>query len=633
MLLTALLLACNAGLADGTFATGSQSIVTAAAHDAVYVVDPDGGRLVRHGTDGSRSVVTVGSRPERVARVGNRLLVTLRGERAVAEVVDEDGALRLNGVAPVGAEPVGIVAREDGTRVYVALSLENVVVELDGDTLAERRRWAVDGQPQWLALHPTGATLFVASAMGGELYAVNLLHDRVESVELPAVTGAGDGGSERMSRRFTGDPAISPDGKQLAVPGLLVDNLSEVDAADADSSGGYASEGTGVSRFNPAVFVAPLGAEGQVAGSVAAVLVAGESPVGSRREVVRSYPSSVSYAPLGDVMVVTMEASKSAVVLSTMVASSNPDVEFESFDSDGVGSAFSEGMASTGGVFVSMDAGPRGVAFLDDERALVHNFLSRSLREVNVTEARTRVAQVMAGTSFELSTTLEGGEALEVYDSALTPDAEAGRLLFYSAVNDLVAVDASGVSCSTCHFQGRNDGLTWNLSGEGSRQTPSLALSAASTAPYTWTGAVRSITSEAMLTSQGRMGGEGLDTATAEQIAAFVATIPLPLVAHAPRDEAAVKRGAELFARADVGCAGCHPAPLYTDNLAHPMYGLAAVNTPSLLGLATTAPYLHDGSAPTLAAVLATARGGAMGDVSMLGDEEIADLEAFLGSL
>ncbi len=628
------LVACTPGLADGTFATGSSTVVTSAGHDAVYVVDQDAGRLVRHGTDGSVSLVAVGSRPARVARAGRGLLVSLRGDRGIAEVVDDAGSLRLVGVTPVGAEPVGLVASEDGRRVYVALSLEDAVLELDGSTLVERRRWTVANQPHWLALHPSGATLYVSTAMGGHLHAVDLVADRVVELDLPAVTGAGDEGDDTLSRRFTGDPAISPDGKQIAVPGLLVDNLSPAETAESGSGGGYASDdGTGVSRFNPAVFVAALGIEGQPVADFAAVMVAGESPVGDRREVVRSYPTSVTYAPVGDVMVVTMEASKSAVVISTLHTASNPDVEFESFDSDGVGSAFSEGMAVSGSVFVSMDAGPRGVAFLDNDTALAHNFLSRSLRQLDVREGRTRVAEVLAGTSFELSTTLEGGESTVVYDSALDPDVEAGRLLFYSATNDHMAVDGAGVSCSTCHFQGRNDGLAWNLEEVGNRQTPSLAAAAGRTGPYTWTSGVESIASEALLTSQGRMGGEGLDTVTALQIQAFIESIDVPDVGGVSHDEAAVARGTAVFSRDDVGCAGCHPAPLYTDNLSHPMYGLAAVNTPSLLGLRATAPYLHDGSAPTLSALLDTARGGAMGDASALSSSEIADLEAFLGSL
>ena len=42
------------------------------------------------------------------------------------------------------------------------------------------------------------------------------------------------------------------------------------------------------------------------------------------------------------------------------------------------------------------------------------------------------------------------------------------------------------MSCGTCHFEGRNDGLTWHLDDQV-RQTPSLAGAVSVTAPFTWT--------------------------------------------------------------------------------------------------------------------------------------------------
>jgi len=47
------------------------------------------------------------------------------------------------------------------------------------------------------------------------------------------------------------------------------------------------------------------------------------------------------------------------------------------------------------------------------------------------------------------------------------------------------------------------------------------------------------------------------------------------------------------------GCAECHAPPLYTDGLAHDL-GQGPVDTPSLRWLWDSAPYYHDGRAPTL---------------------------------
>ncbi|HEV7559697.1 MAG TPA: c-type cytochrome, partial [Kofleriaceae bacterium] len=54
-----------------------------------------------------------------------------------------------------------------------------------------------------------------------------------------------------------------------------------------------------------------------------------------------------------------------------------------------------------------------------------------------------------------------------------------------------------------------------------------------------------------------------------------------------------------------LGCAKCHRGSESSDGARHPVTGtLREVDTPSLHGLAASAPYFHDGSAPTLEAVL-----------------------------
>ena len=59
-----------------------------------------------------------------------------------------------------------------------------------------------------------------------------------------------------------------------------------------------------------------------------------------------------------------------------------------------------------------------------------------------------------------------------------------------------------------------------------------------------------------------------------------------------------------------------------------------SADTPSLIGLAASAPYFHDGSAATLEALLRD-RGAVhgMGETAQLNDEQVADLTAFLETL
>ena len=106
-------------------------------------------------------------------------------------------------------------------------------------------------------------------------------------------------------------------------------------------------------------------------------------------------------------------------------------------------------------------------------------------------------------------------------------------------------------------------------------------------------------------------------------------------------------------------CAVCHPPPLYTDRKFHhtgaagpdspPDPGRSratgdpaergAIRTPSLRGVAHTAPYFHDGSAETLEEAVRVMAGGGRGgrgrdlEPVQLSDDDIAALVGFLESL
>ena len=207
-----------------------------------------------------------------------------------------------------------------------------------------------------------------------------------------------------------------------------------------------------------------------------------------------------------------------------------------------------------------------------------------------------------------------------------------GPATFCETYPDAPACDAGEVSCSTCHMDGRNDGLTWTFE-HGVRQTPSLAGAVSVTAPFTWTDQVASVGDEALITSSGRMGGDGLSYAEAAQVSAFIESIRAVDVPSRGSDDPAVLRGKAVFEREDVACASCHTGARFTDNDHYTMYGLEAVNTPTLVGVSATAPYLHDGSVGTLEEVLELSRTGAMGDTSMLSQAEMDDLAAYVKSL
>jgi DNA-binding beta-propeller fold protein YncE len=142
-------------------------------------------------------------------------------------------------------------------------------------------------------------------------------------------------------------------------------------------------------------------------------------------------------------------------------------------------------------------------------------------------------------------------------------------------------------------------------------------------------------------------------------------TLAIPAPPAPPVEEALAARGRALFEDPSVGCVRCHPGPRGTDSGdGNPSRSLAgtvllhdvgtcvlegpwpdrphsdttrrardgcAFDTPALVGLASSAPYLHDGSAPTLRALLTTRNvGDRHGRTAHLTAEDIDALVAHL---
>lgn len=645
-----LLAACGGQLEDPRFPTGSSPLVTSSDFALIYAVDTDGGTVAAiDGSNNEVSQVQVGSEPTRITRAGDRLFVTLRGERNVAVLEETEAGLELISKIPVGAEPFGIVASEDGNVVFVAASLEGEVHEIDTADLQITRSWTVRDEPRWLALHPSGHSLYAGSVRGGVYTRIDLRSDSVHRRFLPEVQSLHLETFDEitLTGRITGDVSVSPNGKVLGIPVLYVDNVTPVgdpiivsDDDDIDGDEEFVGEGgtgyasTTISRFNPGIVTIALDTHGDF--RVTDPHVISLSGTGSDFEILRSYPAGVTFSPDGDSMVASLEGA--GAVLSVPVdmgvtATSSPHDGMMLPEMSGPGVAGMEQRASR--TFLT-PAGPRGVAFVTNQEALTYSFLDRQVAridhpEVAVNEGH-RPQEVDVAMSME-SGVLESRDAVVFAQSALSPDVEEGRRLFYSTNESSMAAEGAGVSCATCHFDGRNDGLTWPFQDDVVRQTPSLAGVVSLTAPVTWTDDVATVFDEVMLTSQGRMGGSGLHQVDGLKVASFVdwtrdADVPL-----ADSTSDSILRGQALFEREDVGCADCHSGASYTDNEPYEMYGLPNVRTRSLVGIAASAPYLHDGSAPTIEAVLITARDGEMGDTGSLSDDEMKDLANFVKSL
>ena len=259
--------------------------------------------------------------------------------------------------------------------------------------------------------------------------------------------------------------------------------------------------------------------------------------------------------------------------------------------------------------------GPTAMDISDDGRVMAFCSLSRQVAAVDYpVKGSPKVAMSDA-----------------VSKSRYSKEAQKGRALF--RMGDNARLSTNGVmACESCHPEGRTDGLSWRIGG-GALNTPLLAGKVVGTHPFKWDGGDKDLNTSLTHTVT-RLGGTGINAQEAKAIAAFLGEMPkarIPTI----KSHKAVARGKKLFASKEVGCASCHSGKLRTDRK---MYDLAndldKVDTPALVGLASSAPYYHDGSATTLEALLlenGSIHG--MGKLDKLDEQDMSDLIAYLETL
>ncbi len=216
-----------------------------------------------------------------------------------------------------------------------------------------------------------------------------------------------------------------------------------------------------------------------------------------------------------------------------------------------------------------------------------------------------------------------------------------GEMLF----NDATICFQGWQSCASCHSSdARVDALNWDLlnDGIGNPKNNKTLLFSHRTPPAMGTGvrdtaeaAVRAGIRHILFTVQ----PEDVPAAMDEYLKSLQ-PIPSPLLVKGKLSPAAA-RGKKLFQSDALGCADCHPAGLFTDLKSHDVgtrgqydKPMDKFDTPTLVEVWRTAPYLHDGSAVTVRDVLTSGnKENRHGKTSQLTPEQIDDLAAYVLSL
>lgn len=659
--------------------TSSAPMVLGALDHEAFAVDPDRGSVVSLRTDtGVTHELAVGDEPSHLVRVGADLFVTLRATGDLVRLhVEDDGTLTETDRVPVGAEPVGLAVSFQHDRLFVALSQDHAVVALDATTLEEIGRWQVPGEPKWVVAMPyvlgEQERIFVVSARQPLVTEIRTSDGMQRATTLPQAKRFNHPNcpDRTLSSRASGDPGIGPDG-YLYVPALYADvqlfddpeepllgSAGTSDDDGADTAGGIDTGTTprcpqdgdapnrpGVNSYGqtpPASDVTSPGvpsrltpmlvqidpAPGNALTGVPITLGTHIVPFESsgstddngdglldvpRTDSVRAYPSSVTFSVRGQTSLawLTIPNQGAVVVLDLHRLNIDEDVR---------------GLQNRVRMALPMRHGARVLHLRPSGEAVSWSPLTRDV-EVHDAEA---AAELFADGAPAVLTPQPNWHVttLPLLPSPLSDDLLLGRTLFHAANDPRVAAHGSGISCESCHVDGRTDGFTWVFE-DMPRQTMNLAGRVSDTLPITWLGNVPAVVDEVMATSTLRMGGSGLGLLDAGKVAAYIDStreVTRPQVVDAD----AVERGEAIFVREDVGCALCHTGEAGTDGQLWRVAGFdRPTNTPTLRGIASSAPYFHDGSAATLADVLARGADGSMGRTDQLSAEELADLEAYL---
>jgi cytochrome c peroxidase len=198
-------------------------------------------------------------------------------------------------------------------------------------------------------------------------------------------------------------------------------------------------------------------------------------------------------------------------------------------------------------------------------------------------------------------------------------------------------------SCASCHPDGRMDGLNWDLLNDGTsnlKNTKSLLL-AHKTPPAMSTGtrasagaAVRAGIKHILFGRQSEQDAAAIDT-----YLKALKPVPSPFLVNGQLSKSATL-GKKLFFSAEIGCSKCHPSPLYTDlrrydvGTKSPWDARRLFDTPTLVEVWRTAPYLHDGRYTTITELIVKGKHGVgHGNIDGLNEQQIKDLVEFVLSL
>ena len=533
---------------------------------------------------------TVGTKPEGVSFLGKShvLATAVYGDDKVVFFDADSGAQ--TGRVDVFDEPYGVVSNSAGSKVYVTLDYPGQVVEIDTRSMKVVRKLDAGSFPRGVAISPDGSRLYVT-----EFYTTRVLGlDLKTGNQVDQWAGIS---SENLARQITLHPrrpkAYLPNVRSLINVAHGAGSIFPyVTVADTRSG-----EGRRRTRIPMDAFLGNL---------------------------VTANPWEVAVSNDGRRLYVVFAGT------DDMFACEVVDDDYEEIRNH---------------KYIRVGHNPRAVRVAPDNKTVyVYNAL-----DFEIEAFETQRLELLA--------------KVQVCANPLSPEVHRGKVLFYSALQPMVG--RRWISCASCHPDGDPDGRTWQ-NPEGLRNTQSFA-GLGWTHPVHWS-ADRDEVQDFEHTIRGKlMQGEGLISGSVhpalgkgnsglsddlDALAAYTNSHSFTISPYSKKGlSESAERGRKLFHSTKTQCSRCHGGPFYTDSVPRPVAEIVrhdvgtgkddpselmgpAYDTPTLLGLYRTAPYLHHGKAATLNDVLTKYNiDDQHGVTSHLRPDEVTDLVEFLKAL
>jgi len=569
------------------------------------------------------------------------------------------GRLEKVAEAPVGQEPWSLAISPDGRSVYVVDRAAGTLVVVDAPSHLVRATVPVGPEPGAVALNPTGSKAYVTVISADEVAVVDTgcrqVIARVPVEPRPyaiAVTDDGDPEDDDEQVYVTHLLALPQPGGAEATDDGRAGRVTVIDAATHTILNQV--------RLLPDVHGFP--------NVLAGLTLAGTTAWIPHVRAAPALPNSLTQMVFAAVSVIDLDLGAENVPARLLLNDqdifgspvNNPVAAIPTSDGQTLyvvlaGSDLVEVVDVSDPdrprlvKFLPAGRNPRGLALSrDGRRGYVMSYLARSVTVLDLER-------------------LQSLTEVPVTAETLAPEVLRGKTLFNNASNPRLS-QGSWISCASCHPDGGADSVTW-LFPDGPRQTPALWY-AGQTRPWHWSAALdeaQDVEETIQLIQHGLGLAPGTDppllgppnagrSADLDALAAFLERGIRPAIPPPPAGDLSQGRG--LFQTA--GCAQCHGGPRWTSSAMpgpagtldpdgngmvdavlrdvdtlNPLdvRGASGFDPPSLLGVGLTAPYLHDGSMPTLEALLASGHPDPQGSGNSLHAEEIAALAAFLRSI